>query len=201
MNRRKFLTSSATSLAAVAVLTVVPLTLTGCDTSWIQTAIDDLPTIDTILQSVAAIALDATGNGILDVAAQAIIQAAVGTATVALNAVETAIAAYKANPSASTLADINAALISLQPQLTSILSAVYIKDPALIATISGAVNLAISVIASIQLLLPSASASVALKAQQPVKLLKPSEIAAQFNVLVTTNGYGKHKIPRRFLGF
>jgi hypothetical protein len=210
LSRRKFLGRSVTSLATIAVLASAPIVLTGCPSStevagWLQTAIDDIPTVSTILQSVLAIALDATGQGILDVPAQAILQSVIGTATVALSAAEAAVQAYKANPNASTLADIQAAMIALEPKLTAILNAAHIKDPALVATISGAVNLAISVVASIQLLIPVPNGSAVSAERQKAwasktPILSKTQIVDQFNALVTTNGYGKHKIHRKFLG-
>jgi hypothetical protein len=199
MNRRTFLTSSA----AIGAVTVLPLSLTGCNTSWISTAIKDLPTIQTILTSLAAIALDASGNGLLDPAAQIIIDAAISAAGVGLTATQTAITAYNANPGASTLSDIEAALSAELPKLSDILAAINVKNSALINTITGSVNLAISVIASIQLLLPNSMAAARYRAAgvaTPVVTIPTSkEIANQFNLIVVTNGFSKHQIKTHIL--
>jgi hypothetical protein len=199
MNRRTFLTSSA----AIGAVTVLPLSLTGCNTSWIQTAIKDLPTIQTILTSLAAITLDATGNGMLDPITQGIIDTAISSAAVGLSATQAAITAYNANPAASTLSDIDSALSAELPKLSDILAAVHVKNSALINTITGSVNLAISVIASIQLLLPNSTAAARYRAAgvaaPVVTLPTPKEIANQYNLIVVTNGFSKHTIKTHIL--
>lgn len=156
MNRRQLL-KVGTAASAVALITPGVLLTTGCDTSWIATAVDDIPTISNVIGSVLAIV--ALGNPSLSPDVAAAINFGLSAASAALVTVQALITGYKTSKDATVLAKIDAALTDVQTNLASVLSAAHIKDAALQATIATGISLAISVVSTIQLLIPAAVSS------------------------------------------
>lgn len=198
MNRRKFLSSSAVA-ASVAVL---PFLVTGCPagvTGWINTAVADIPEVTNILDSILSVVGDATGNVLLSAAAEAAIKAVLNTAAGGFVTLQTVFNDYKTDPSASALTKVVNALEDAQKNLSAILSAVHIDDPALQTVIATGVALAISVVSGIQLLIPSTKASANFKQAHGIPataavLPKAKDIKVQFNTVLSAHGYGAHAI-------
>lgn len=204
-NRRKFMSGvcAATAIAAVPAIS-------GCTVpSWINTAENDLPTIENIAASILSIV--ALGNPALTPAILAGIQLGVSGVQAGLKTVEALIADYKVAPGTSVIIKIDAALTDVQTNLSAILAAAHIDDAALQATISAGVSLAILVVQGIQALVPAASASnmmtslsgkgqhvqrVQVKAQMkvPVKIPTSAEIKAYYNLVATASGYAAQQI-------
>src|SRR6185312_509490 len=148
MDRRQLLKMSAAASAVLAVPSVTILT-TGCDTSWTQKAIDDIPTISNIVGSILSIV--ALGNPALSPEVASAINAALTAASAALVTLQTLINDYKASKDASVLVKIDAALADVQTNLSAVLEVAHVKDPALQATISTGISLAMTVISAIEL--------------------------------------------------
>lgn len=200
MNRRQMLKSSAVTAAVLPIAAGLTLTTTGCNTNWIDTAIADLPTAVDIATSLLGIVTVATGNGTLDASIAALISTGATAVKAGLITLEALINDYKAAPSSSILDKIDAALTDLQTNLASILQISGIKNQALQVTIATAVGLAIATISAIQLLVPAAPVSSALRRSAPRKLTKPSivpekaQIVSMFNAVVVLNGYADFQV-------
>ena len=102
MNRRQF-TGHLVAGAATAALAGTTITMEGCTTDWITTAINDLPTIVSIATTVATIVADALGAGAISPAVAAIIKTASEAAQVALATVQQLVKDYQASPNATVL--------------------------------------------------------------------------------------------------
>ena len=190
-NRREFVGHLAAGAAAVIVLE-------GCAIpNWVNVALNDLPTILNIATTVATIVADAVSGGVLTPAVAAIIATATAAINVAIPIIQKLINDYQANPSASLVTQIKTALLDVQANLGSILTAAHIDNVALRATITTAMGLAIGVVTAILSLLPVATPA-AKKAQANAQgnwVKKPVDaptINSQFNAFLTENGYGKY---------
>jgi hypothetical protein len=205
MNRRNFLTRSGAALALAPLAGSAALfTTTGCSTSWINTAIADIPTAIAIAQSISAIVTLATGNALITPAAAALIETAASVAKAGLLTLQDAINTYQKNPSTTTLAKITDTLNQLLTDLPNILPTLTFTDQATKVAITTGITLLISVLSSIQLLIPApviaagtrsasrnlSSARVIL-ANKNAKIVVPSvdQIKSQFNSVVALNGY------------
>lgn len=200
MNRRQLLKSSAITAAVLPVATGLSIATTGCSTSWIDTAIADLPTAVSIATSILGIVAVATGNGVLSTDIAALINTAATAAKAGLLTIEALIQDYKTSPNASILDKIDVALTDLQTNLSAILQVGGIKNQALQVTIATAVGLAIATISAIQLLIPAAPKSSALRraAVQKVKtkvvVPQKEQIVSMFNAVVVLNGYADFQV-------
>ena len=197
-NRREFV-GHLTLAGAGAVLAVSTLTLDGCAIpNWVNVALNDLPTILNIATTVAAIVADALSGGVLTPAVAAIIATATAAINVAIPIIQKLIADYQANPSASVVAQIKTALLDVQANLASILTAAHVDNLALRATITTAVGLAIGVLTAILSLLPVPATTGAVKSQATAQnnwVKKPVDAAtidSQFNAFLIGNGYGRY---------
>ena len=200
MQRRNLFKMSAIATAAIAVSGSTAL-LTGCDASWITTAINDLPTIQGITESILAIVV--LGDPALTPAISVAINAAIKLADVALVTTQALIADYKTSPSASVLAKIDGALTDLQQNLSQVLQVAQIKNAALQATIATGISLALSVISAIQLLIPASvtkirgaslnvtvdRAQAKLAVPQKIKVTDSDTIKMLYNVVASSCGY------------
>lgn len=206
MDRRTFITRTATVAAVAPFIGLSVEPLMGCSTAWIDTAINDIPTIVSVSDSILGIVGLAVGNGTLDGAVEAIISAAATATNAGLVTLKALILDYQAAPSASILQKIDAALTDVQTNLQSILMTAGIKNAALQVTISTAVALALATLSAIQLLIPvgsSASATMlntgrARHTQQELvtKTHLPSSdnVKTMFNAVAVTQGYGPFQI-------
>lgn len=195
MKRREFI-GTLTAGAATLALGGFSLEMEGCSTSWITTALNDLPVIVNIATTVAMIVADALGGSVISPAVAAIIQTAAQAVSTGLVVVQQLIAQYQANPSASIIQKIDAALTDVQANLQSILSAAHIDNPALQATIAGIIGLALTVVGAIISILPAPApvAGGAKVARVPMKPLSPSQIKERANSILNHNGYGNYDL-------
>ena len=194
MNRREFVKYA--SLTGVGTLALSSgFMLEGCSTSWITTALNDLPVVVNIATTIATIVADALGGGVIPAAVAAIIKTAATAVQTGLALVQQLIADYQANPSQTIIAKILTTLQDVQSQLTQILQAAHIDNAALQATIAGAIGLAITVVTAIMSLLPNVTPAGAMRAPRAaIKPLTPAQIKAQFDSILTQNGYGKYDL-------
>lgn len=200
MERRNLLKSL--TVGSIVLATSGPtLMVAGCSTSWITTAVDDIPTISNIVGSVLSIV--ALGNPALSPELSALINAGLQAASAALVTVQSLISDYKTAPNASILTKIDAALTDVQTNLSSVLSAAHIKDAALQATISTGISLALTVLSTIQLLIPatvSSRKSAALNVSvdrsqaknavpQKISVVPSNTLKMMYNVVASSCGY------------
>jgi hypothetical protein len=183
MNRRAFVLSSG---GAAALLAGDAVFLYGCNYSWLTTAINDLPVLAQVATTIAQI----VGGSGAAAAVATIVQAI--TAGIAL--IQQLIKDYEAQPSTTTVQKIEAALLDLQQNLGSILTAIHVENAALRMAVTGAVGIAVAAVTEILSLLPPNTSAAAMAAQAKVAI-KPrtaSTIKTQVNGFLETNGYGKY---------
>lgn len=200
LDRRKLLKFGTAAIAVAGVSTGMTL-LTGCDMSWVTTAIADIPVISGIVGSILSIV--ALGNPALTPALSASINFGLTAAAAALVTLKTLIDDYKGAKDASVLVKIDAALTDLQGNLSDVLTAAHIKDPALQAVISTGIGLALSVVSAIQLLIPAVAAhsssvgfakinrnSAVSLVPQKIRVTEPNTVKMMYNVVAASCGYG-----------
>lgn len=199
-NRRQILKSSAIAAITLPVASVSTLSMVGCSTSWIDTAIADIPTAEAIANSILGIVALATGNGSLDASIAVLINTAGTAVTAGLATLQALITDYKTAPNSSILDKIDVALTDLQTNLGAILQVAKVKDSNLQISISTAVGLAIAVVSAIQTLVPAAPVSSAIRRAAPVKLLKPTvvpkkeDIASLYNAVMVLHGFAAYQV-------
>jgi hypothetical protein len=190
LNRRQFV--GKVCLIGSGVLTASQIALlTGCSTTWIDTAIGDLPVIVKIAETVVAIiAIPDPG---LDPAIGELIKLAATGASVALDDLKKLIQDYKGTPSEPLLAKIKAGILDAQKNFSGIVAQLHaITSSKLVATLSQAGSLSLSVLASILALLPpsmTAMGSSRATSTAKVRLMTSSEIKHNFNTVAKANGY------------
>lgn len=187
LNRRKFM--STVCLIGGGSLTAAQIAmLTGCSTSWIDTAIADLPVVENIAQTVVGIiAIPDPG---LDPAIALLIKVAATGASVGLDDLKTLITDYNANPSDSLLGKIRAGIADVQKNFSSIVAQISaVSSSKLVAVLSQAGSLSLSVLSAILALLPPTMAVARTTARPKVQLLTASEIKRNFNSVAKANGY------------
>ena len=160
------------SKLGLAVVLSVAMIVSGCSTSWLNTALADLPIIINIATAILSIA---------DVAAVPQAQAAGAEAQKDLQTLQAAINDYKsavdAASQASALVKVQAAIAAAQGHLGDILASVHIKDANKQAAIAAGIGVALSVLASVQALLPSNAPKVS----RSVHLAGPKEVKRSYN--------------------
>jgi hypothetical protein len=197
MNRREFSGHLVAGAALAAGATII--SSEGCTApNWVSVALADLPTILNIASTVAQIVADALSGGVLTPAIAAIIATATAAINAAIPIIQKLIADYQAAPNASILQNIKTTLLDVQANLSQILDAAHVVSPALRATITTAMGLAIGVVTAILSLLPVSAVVGAAKAQTVAQsgwVKNPTSsttINAQFNAFLTDNGYGRY---------
>lgn len=200
VNRRSFFKGAA----ALAVATPLCLTTTGCSIDWIATAEKDIPVIVSIVDSLASVALQASGNGLIAPAVLTAIQLAASTAQKGLATLMQIITDEKANPSASTVQKIEIAITDIGSSLASLLSGLNITNSGLLQTITTGIALAISTLSSISLLIPvqvvtPGPAAIKKASQQkqlmlPIKIIDAQTLASLYNTVAVANGYTSHQV-------
>jgi len=203
MTRRNFGLSALTAAAALSALPSTAL-VAGCNTSWITTAQKDLPVIVQVGETVIAIVGALTANGELTPVAIALIDEAAKGFSASLTLLQDAITEYQANPGASALARVVAALDAAQNDAPAVIAAISQLPARIISVITGAIGTAITLLAAIESLLPStvapagnkaavkASARIAVKTK--IELPDAQVLKGQFNSLLSIYGFGALQI-------
>lgn len=184
----------------VAIVTPVAMTQAGCSAAWIQTALNDLPILVQIAQSILGIVSAAQGKGQIDPAMATQVQTITGQVKDSLVLLQNLVNSYQsasASARSGILSQIDSALTAVQGNLNAIMSAFHINNPALQATISTAVGLSLSVLLAIQSLVPPppSPTPVAMAVRRtPVKPMSPKQVKAAFNQCLTVNGFPEFAI-------
>jgi len=190
--------------ASLSITLAAALFVAGCSTSWIKIALADLPVITQVALNIASIVAAAQGKGQATTAANTQIQFVANQVQSDLTLVENLISTYQSAPGASRsgiVGQISTALADAQSNLKSILTAVHVDNAALQATITAAVAIAVSTLASIQSLVPQTSpapASVSVKSSKGVPTNVPppsaSQLKREFNSIFVSNGFAQFSV-------
>jgi hypothetical protein len=183
--------------ASLCTVLSLALILAGCSTSWINTALADLPVIAQVALNIASIVSAADGSQISPAAA-AQVQSIANQVKSDLTLVQSLITSYQSATAAErpgVVQKINAALSDVQTNLNAILTAVHVDNAALQATIVAAVGVAVSTVASIESLLPSSAAQAAV-AKMPSATKPPSakQLKKRFNAIFLANGFPQAEV-------
>ena len=186
--------------ASLSITLAAALFVAGCSTSWIKVALADLPVITQVALNIAGIVAGAQGKGQAGAAANTQIQFVANQVQSDLTLVENLINTYQNAPAASRagiVGQISTALADAQSNLKSILTAIHVDNAALQSTITAAVAIAVSTLASIQSLIPQpASASASAKSARAVTAPPPSaaELKSEFNRVFAANGFAQFSV-------
>lgn len=177
----------------VAVALSAAVVVTACNTSWISTALADLPVLVQIAENIAAIVTAAQGQaGNQQTTAE--IQAVAATAKTGLEAIQALVNSYNSAPAAqkaTILGQIDTGLTAVQANLQQILSAARLLNPQLQATITAIVTLAEGTLLAIQTLVPAAKAGPTAAQVQPPS---PAALKASYNAIVLQGDLAQYEI-------
>lgn len=177
----------------LAIALSVAMIVTACNTSWISTALADLPVLVQIAENIAAIVAAAQGQaGNTQTTAE--IQAVAGTAKTGLLAIQALVNSYNSAPAAqraTILGQIDTGIASVGANLQQILTACRVLNPQLQATITGIVTLAQGTLLAIQTLVPSPKVGAAPLPQRPPT---PAALRASYNAIVLQGGLAQYEI-------
>lgn len=201
MQRRTFMKAGGVGLA-VAASTPAMLLLEGCPTvdQWVQAAENDIPVIVEIITSITGVVGEATGNGTMTTAVAAIVSQSVATLRAGLDAFKNAVDSYKAAKTQGNLQAVIAALTSVQKDVTSVLGTLPISIPGIGSIIVAAVGTAITVLSSLQAIIPGAApapAQLGVAAQavkQKVNVPNAGTLRVGFNTVLLAHGYGHFQL-------
>jgi hypothetical protein len=179
----------------LAIVLSAALVGSGCNTNWINTAINDIPVVLQIVTSILSIVAIAEGRGQTDPAMIAEVKNIAVQATNDLTTAQKLINDYKTASAAdkpNVLGKIDAALNAAQKDLQGILTAFHVKDTATQTAISAGIGLAVTTVEAIISLLPPAPSTgmptaMTAKKAPPHKPDKPEDLKAKYNAIVSAN--------------
>ena len=181
--------------ASLCFVISAALVLAGCSTSWIKTALADLPVITQVALNIASIVAAAQGKGQAGAAVTTQIQNISSQVKSDLTLVQNLIDTYQSAPAASRatlLTQISTSLADAQTNLKSILTAVHVDNAALQATIVAAVGVAVTTLVSIESLIPAPKGTV--NASAPIKPPSSSQLKREFNAIFVANGFPQAQV-------
>ena len=131
---------------------VVSMVMAGCSAQWIQVALEDLPVLAQMALNLGSLAAAVEGKT-MSAAETASIQNISNEAGKDLSLLQTLYNDYKENPSESGMQKIEDAIGTLQQNLTGMLAAAHISDPATAQRVTAGVNLILSTVESFAVLM------------------------------------------------
>jgi hypothetical protein len=169
--------------------------VSGCNSSWINTAINDIPVVLQIVTGVVSIVSIAQGGGGISPQMSATLQSGAAQATADLKQVQQLIASYQAAEATAKpgiLGQIDSLLTSTSGNLAGILAAAHIENQDTQVAITAAVTLALTTVAAIQSLIPPQTTVVTgvtapHTVRTPRKPASPKQLKNQFNTIVEKN--------------
>lgn len=192
ITRREMLRRSAVAGVAGCTLTGTALTLEACNaSSWIQIALNDLPTVLQI--AIAIINIVGAAKGQVDPGVIATAQKLAAEVQTDLQTAQTLIQQYQSSPSSTLLQKINAALVAVNSNLSAILTALHINNSTLQATIAAAIGSAISIVTYLESLVPTPTVTAAAK-MKAAQTSNAPYVKAAFNMAVTAAGGSQYVI-------
>lgn len=131
----------------------------------------------------------------------AVIQNISAQASRDLNLLQSLYGEYKANPSGTTLQNIQNVISDLNQNLPALLQSAHISNPILAARITAAVNLVLSTVNSFAALMPQSSKAAVARVQsvKPSSLPKAKDLKKQWNQQVCAPT-GKAVLDKAFQG-
>jgi len=143
------------SKAVLVILLSASLLTTGCSAQWISVALADLPVLVQMALNMGTLVTTLQSGQQLSSTDAAAIQNISAQASKDLNLLRTLYDEYQANPSASAIQKIEAAIADINQNLPALLQAAHIADPVLSARVAAAVNLILTTVTSFAQLIPA----------------------------------------------
>jgi hypothetical protein len=172
--------NSMSRIVLAAVLSI-SLVATGCSTQWISVALADLPVLTQMALNIASLAATLqSGKQLTSAEAQAI-QNISAEANQDLSLLQSLYNSYKTTPSADTLQKIGNLSQSANQNLPALLQAAHIRDAALSARITAAVNLILSSVGSFASLIPHTASATPRAARPNVAVFQPKDLKRMWN--------------------
>jgi hypothetical protein len=165
------------SKSLLALVLAVSIATTGCSAQWINIALQDLPVLTQMALNIATLA--GTFSRQQNTADLAVIQNISSQASRDLNLLLTLYNEYKANPNATTIGKIQAAVNAINQHLPTLLESAHIANPLLTARVTAAVNLILATVNNFAALIPSSGQVRARKTVGP--LPTTSDLKRQWN--------------------
>jgi len=198
MNRREFWQSGLSVIAGGALLAP----LSGCNSSWMDSAEADAQTATIVLQSVLAVVAVAQSNGQIPADVADKIRQGAQVAQTGLNSLTSLIADYKTSPNDTVLGRIGNILNQLASALPSILDGILIVSQQARTAITAGLSLLISIVAALEIIVPSlqtGAAQARVKVAPRIKsgdVVLPSRevVVSLYNAVLVQNGYAEQQI-------
>jgi hypothetical protein len=175
---------NSSSKILLAIVLSVALIATGCSAQWLSVALADLPVLTQMALNIAALVSTLQSGNQLNPTEALAIQNISAEASKDLTLLQALYETYKKSPNASTLQKIEALIQDTNQNLSALLQAAHISDPALSTRISAAVNLILTSVSSFASLTPQAPTPAARTASQNKAILHPKDLKKQWNQLV-----------------
>lgn len=181
--------------ALAALVLCATMILTACSTAWITEAEDIVAALIPAAANLLTLIEALQGNGVSPQDLQ-VMQSASTQAQTDLQLINTLVTQYQqatdAATQASLLAQIQTAIATVQSNLSGLLPALHITDPATQAKVTAVIGLILSEVQSLEAILPvitssasAANASVKLKAKSVKPPLSASQFRASYNAIMT----------------
>ncbi len=149
--------SSPTMRMALVIALCIALIATGCTAQWLNVAISDLPVLTQMALNIATLVATLHSGNQLNPADVTAVQNISAQASQDLSLLQSFYNAYKANPSASTLQNIQTTITKITQGLPVLLQSAHISDPVTSAKVSAGVNLILTTVTSFAALMPQAT--------------------------------------------
>ncbi|HUK47228.1 MAG TPA: hypothetical protein VLW06_06540 [Terriglobales bacterium] len=166
--------------SVLALVLAITIAATGCSAQWITVALQDLPVLTQMALNIATLVSALASGQQASTADVAVIQNISAQASRDLNLLQTLYNDYKANPSTTTLQNIENAIADLNQNLPALLQSAHISNPTLSARIAAAVNLILTTVNSFASLMPQTTQMTARKAPA-AQLLHSTDLKKEWN--------------------
>lgn len=168
------------SKSVLTLVLAVAVATTACSAQWINVALQDLPVLTQMALNIATLVSTMASGKQASPADLAVIQNISAQASRDLNLLQSLYADYKANPSTTTLQQIQNTVSDLDQNLPALLQSAHISNSILSARITAAVNLIVSTVNNFAALMPQTTPATS----QKVKAITPpsaTELKKQWN--------------------
>lgn len=178
------------SKLALVVLVSLSLMATGCSPQWISIALADLPVLAQMALNIGTMATTLQSGKQLTADETSAIQNISNEASKDLNLLQVLYNDYKSNGKAATIQKIQAVIADIDTNLPALLESAHIRDAALFARITAAVNLIVATVNSFASLVPDTGNVSAQKQvnQKVASIPRATEIKRRWNQQVCLIG-------------
>ena len=169
------------SKVALAALLTISLLATGCSPQWISIALADLPVLLQMALNIGTTVTTLESGQQLSAAEAAAIQNISNETTKDLNLLQSLYNDYQTTANAATVQKIQSVIADINTNLPALLQSVHIRDAALSARITAAVNLIVTTVNSFASLIPAPGTAPAQAKSKQASLPQAKDLKKQWN--------------------